>query len=320
MATRRYNRLDAPHVGPSPWKLRREALALLLADLPEADRELEMRQLLDGGDLEGLLEVRRGSRLAGAILARPQPGGTAVVWPPRFIPGEDGLAPALLQAAEDLLRRRGIGLAQAVLPPEARRAARSFAAAGFTHAADLEYQVAVARVFPRERPAGELQFEPYAAVNHARLAAAVEETYRGTLDCPALNGLRNVEDVLAGYRASGAFDAARWLLVRRGGQDIGCLLLCEHLDAARPDDSQWELVYMGLAPAARGQGLGVQVARYAQWLARQAGQRRLVLAVDAANAPALRSYAAAGFIPLLRRAVYLKQLPSQRHSVRQSGG
>lgn len=292
--------------------MRREALTLLLGDLPEADRELEMRLLLDGGDLGGLLEIRRGGRLAGAILARPQPGGTAVVWPPRVVAGEDALAPALLQAAEDLLRRRGIGLAQALLPPESRREARSFAAAGFTHAADLEYQVAVERVFPRELPAGELEFEAYAAANHARLAAVVEETYRDTLDCPALNGLRNIEDVLAGYRASGAFDPARWLLVRRDGQDIGCLLLSEHLDAARPGDSQWELVYMGLAPAARGRGLGTQIARHAQWLARRAGQRRLVLAVDAANAPALRSYAAAGFIPLVRRAVYLKRLPAVR--------
>lgn len=283
-------------------------MALLLGDLPEADRELEMQALLQSGELEGLLEVRRGSHLAGAILARPQPGGTAVVWPPRCAAGEDGLVPALLSAAEELLRRRGIGLAQAILPPESQAAARSFADAGFRHVADLEYQVAVERVFPRERPAGELEFESYRPANHFRLADMLEQTYRGTLDCPSLNGLRKVEDVLTGYRASGLFDPARWLLVRRAGRDIGCLLLTEHVDAARPADTQWELVYMGLSPAARGCGLGTRLARHAQWLAREAGQRRVVLAVDAANAPALRSYAAAGFFPLVRRAVFLKQL------------
>jgi RimJ/RimL family protein N-acetyltransferase len=46
--------------------------------------------------------------------------------------------------------------------------------------------------------------------------------------------------------------------------------------------------------------------RYAQWRAGQAGRARLVLAVDAANGPAIRLYAAAGFQAWDRRTVYAR--------------
>jgi ribosomal protein S18 acetylase RimI-like enzyme len=49
--------------------------------------------------------------------------------------------------------------------------------------------------------------------------------------------------------------------------------------------------------------------RHAQWLARQSGVPRLVLAVDVANTPALRLYAELGFIVFDRRTVCLKVLP-----------
>ena len=103
-------------------------------------------------------------------------------------------------------------------------------------------------------------------------------------------------DVLAGYRATGSHDPQRWLLVRHEGRDVGCLLLSDY-----PEQGNVELVYMGVVPEARGEGWGMHIARQAQWLARQAGRPRLVLAVDAANAPALRIYLALGFRPWDRR-------------------
>jgi mycothiol synthase len=93
-------------------------------------------------------------------------------------------------------------------------------------------------------------------------------------------------------------------MARHDGADLGCLLLADH-----PDQRIWELVYMGIVPEARGRGLGLALARQAQWRARQAGAERLVLAVDAANEPALRGYAAAGFITWDRRSVFLKLFP-----------
>ena len=112
-----------------------------------------------------------------------------------------------------------------------------------------------------------------------------------SLDCPHIEPARGIDDVLAGYRATGVFDPARWLIVGHQGNDVGCVLLADH-----PQLDQWELIYMGVVPEARGRRFGLGIARHAQWLARQAGRERLTLAVDAANSPALDVYAAAGFV------------------------
>jgi hypothetical protein len=112
-----------------------------------------------------------------------------------------------------------------------------------------------------------------------------------------------MDDVIAGYQATGSFDPARWFLLRHDGSDVGCLLLAEH--AA---NRQWEVAYVGLAPEARGRGWGVATIRQAQWLARRARVGRLLLAVDAANAPAIATYAAAGFSAWDRRTVMLRIL------------
>ena len=63
---------------------------------------------------------------------------------------------------------------------------------------------------------------------------------------------------------------------------------------------------MGLTPEARGHGWGRQITQHAQYLARRAGVERIVLAVDAANGPALRMYRAMGFEIWDRRTVFVR--------------
>jgi len=79
------------------------------------------------------------------------------------------------------------------------------------------------------------------------------------------------------------------------------LLLADH-----PSARHWELVYMGLVPEARGRGWGRQITQHAQLMARRAGVDRIVLAVDAANSPALEMYRAAGFEKWDRRHVLVR--------------
>ena len=78
--------------------------------------------------------------------------------------------------------------------------------------------------------------------------------------------------------------------------------------ADHPRHDTMELLYLGLIPAARGRGWGKHLARRAQWLARLAGRRRLVLAVDAANPPAAKTYMSVGFQAWQRRRLYVKEL------------
>ena len=66
------------------------------------------------------------------------------------------------------------------------------------------------------------------------------------------------------------------------------------------------------AAEARGRGLGLDLTRHAQWLARQVGCEQTVLAVDAANEPAIRTYIAAGFREFDRKTVWIRALTNSR--------
>ena len=254
--------------------------------------------------LDGIFVARRASQIVGAIWCHVLPGRTATIWPPRLIAGEG------IETAEELCRQINkymsactVRLAQCLADTDCGPDADLLRAAGFVHAAELLYMVSSQDAFPEIPSCGGLEFEPYGHSQRRRLAKLVESTYRDTLDCPALDTARDMEDVLDGYQATGDYDPSRWFFLRHGTEDIGCLLLAD-----RERDGQWELVYMGIVPEARGSGWGLEATRHAQWLTRQSDRSRLVLAVDAGNHPALRIYAMAGFSAWDRRSVFVKTI------------
>ncbi len=290
---------------PEHWT---EALELVFRALPEPIRQRHCRETLETferGETShvGLLEARRGDLLCGAVWSQLQPGRLANLWPPQLSVSEPlaaGLARRLIDAATETAASGGARLAQALLETDTGNLADAFRESGFQHLSDLLYLVSPSQAFPTAEPAANLEFEPYSAADHDRLARIVEQTYFATRDCPQLNGVRPIGEVLASYRAMGRFDPARWMFVRHASRDVGCLLLTEH------PEKVWELVYMGIVPGERGHGWGLEITRHGQWLARQAGAARLVLAVDAANAPAIRLYAAAGLAAWDRRSVWMR--------------
>ena len=107
------------------------------------------------------------------------------------------------------------------------------------------YLVSPKETFPTILPTTPLVFEPYREADHGRLARIIEATYEGTFDCPRLQGARDTDDVLAGYRSTGEFDPCRWLIVRHADRDVGCVLCADH-----PQFDNMELLYMGLIRAA----------------------------------------------------------------------
>ncbi len=293
----------------APPEHRAEALGLVFRGLEERSRAALVKALLSEAQrgrlsLDGLLESRRGNRLRGAVWAQLQPGGTVSIWPPEVWPDQPAvLLDELLAASVDLSVTWPVRLMQALLETDTGDQADRFRAAGFTHLTDLLYLVSDAKVFPESSPADELKFDIYEPSDHERLAQLVKRTYERTKDCASLNGIRDVDDVLSGYWAIGEFAPERWLIAKHRGRDVGCVLLADH-----PLADQWELLYMGVTPEARGRGWGLDLTRHAQWLARQAERRRIVLAVDAANDPAIAVYAAAGFASFDRRSVFLRVL------------
>jgi ribosomal protein S18 acetylase RimI-like enzyme len=247
---------------------------------------------------DGLL-IMESPAPEAAVWVQPSPGNTASVWPP---PPEHADADELLRAAARFVDERRIILAQMNVAADVPFTRRRMAEVGFPHLADLLYLFAetAAPVRSLQLPAN-LAFVQSTAEQRAHLAQVVARTYEGTLDCPALDGVRSIVDVLSGYQQQGEYLADQWYIVRVDGVDAGVLILANHAATGN-----WELVYMGVTPEARGHGLGSCIVSFARNAAARGGAQRIVLAVDAANQPAVDMYGRAGFLEWERRAVYAR--------------
>lgn len=289
-----------------PLRQQAEALAFALAELPASEAEALRQELLAGqGAGRGqilMLEVTDRGHRCGALAAWLLPGKSATVWAPRTM-GENSAA--ILQALAGGFTREmqaaGVLHAQTLLPTDASNSAHSLRACGFHKITDLLYLVCEADRFPVSPPRLPFELIPNANENLAVLTPLVEATYEGTLDCPALNGLRPTQEVLLGYHGTGEFRPDWWFLAKRSAHPIGCLILADY-----PQASHVELVYYGLLPAERGRGYGELLVRTAQFITRSVGRDRLVLAVDALNAPAIDIYLQCGFKAWGSRAVWLR--------------
>jgi GNAT superfamily N-acetyltransferase len=136
---------------------------------------------------------------------------------------------------------------------------------------------------------GSLSFEPWSEALEKDFESCIDGTYENTLDVPELNGIRSVSSTLAGYAAAIAGESRPWWLVRRGDKTAGCLLLCPH------GSETVELVYVGLLPDFRNRGLSREILRFAHRWTQTSGAKRVVLAVDQQNDPAIRAYASFGY-------------------------
>ncbi len=287
-------------------------LRLVFADLPKEARFAQIQALLDEQTqkpeaLAGLFVVREGNDVLGAILARRLAGAAAFVWPPRLKTHVDeSISDLLLAAANAWCRNQGVTFAQA-LPAETADSDHARLKRGdFRYLADLIYLLCPESKFSEAISDLNLEFESHSEMRHERFARVVEATYQQSLDCPAMDRLRKVEEVLEGYRATGVYDPRLWLLVRSENLDVGCLILADD-----PAGEYLELIYMGVKFPARGRRLGLAIVRHAQYLAKIMNRRRIVLSVDAQNVPAIAMYEAAGFVAWDRRPVFVNVLHEQ---------
>jgi mycothiol synthase len=291
-----------------PAPMQPAALRVLHEGLPEDQRGalVEAIERVGPGDSsawDGLLVAAAqsggaGEEISGAVWAQTAPGATAVVWPP---PAKSAVADALLRAASRWCDERLMPLAQLSVSDHDGYSPERLEACGFARLAELLYLYADAMPLRGVDIGGDgdVEFVPRAGDEPRRLAALIDETYVDTQDCPALDGLRSMADVLTGYGAQGRHLPEHWYFAQLRGEDAGVLILADH-----PTAGNCELVYMGVVPRARGGGLGEQLVRKALAAAAEVGAQRLVLAVDAANQPALALYRRAGFIEWERRTVF----------------
>lgn len=313
-----------PQIMPCPPEARATALEVLYRRVPEALRYRLIVEVQDEAargeiDLSGLWVAReRAGRIVGALLTQPLAGKAAAVWAPEVKPSwrRPALAAGLIQTALADLKGRGFRLAQAVLDESAGlRAARDLTRGGMPRVTELLYlerDTAVPlsigsegrpRADSHERPLACPYFvwQPFEPALEAEFRSVLQATYVGSLDMPELEGARALDDIMESHRAAGRFDAARWQLgyIPDKPQAASVLLMAEV-----PGRGVWEVVYLGLTPAARGRGLGRAVLQQALALAR-IHVPRLELAVDCRNTPATRLYHSTGFVARDRRAVHL---------------
>ena len=298
---------------PSDKAQLREALAVLLerAELTPADVDEHIDTLLRYAErrnlsLEHCLIAQEQRRIRSACLCIDSPGRIASVFIPglpRFLGPQEAVV-ALLTESVRLARQRNVQILQATLAPDAALEADLYRQAGFQRLTQLIYMDSdLTQPIPLDPTPAEITWETYDASDasrHALFAQVVQGTYEGGLDCIALNGVRDIEDILASHAAAGDFTEESWLVARVADVPMGVILL-----SYLPERWACEVVYMGVLPAMRGRRFGAALLRRAVDLAREQAVNTLCLTVDAGNVPAQRLYRRFGFRETSRRDVWL---------------
>jgi mycothiol synthase len=267
-----------------------DALALILAceGTPGNDDQIrDFMQFMSHRRIgpNELWVAKLDGRLAWAVLPIVSPGRTMLLLGPRFLPETSDVGP-LIESICDHWHARDVHLAQALLEPADAAARRLYAAHGFREMAELLYlEEVIPPALEQPRLPEGFAWKTYSTGAHRQFAQTVLESYQHSMDCPSLNGVREIEDIMAGHRASGEFNPQFWFLLTDHEVACGVVLLSR---VSRAENA--ELVYLGLVPAARGRGIADLLMRQALCASRQMNLGRLTLAVDALNAPALKLY------------------------------
>ncbi len=280
----------------------------LYRTLPEPDQTAQVEAMTHHLAPDDLLFATAGGEFQGAIICEIAAGRVGWVWPPvtRVVDETDPLASAiaerLIGQAVARLSRGGSRIAQALAPLECNWE-RAFIKNGFRRLTEMIRMERDVLADLKANADERVQFVDCSEFADAAIQQLVLETYRFSCDCPELDGLRPIDEVLEGYRSAGTFRPGLWQIVLVDRVPHGCVLLTHW-----PNDDRCELQYMGVVPDARGRGLGRVLCARAIDETRRVGASRLTLSVDARNKPALRHYRAARFQELERKIVFLRVL------------
>jgi len=295
-------------IEPVKRRDRRRALDLLAAAAgPWVEQRASELAALMRGDAAGrcaLWWARSTHGPQAAAMTVRNPGRVAIIY--HSSAGgraSESVVSRLVRKLSDATLAGGVAFVQASVAPEAADAADALLGGGFRPLARLSHMQRDLDSLPVTDDDSHLAWS--ALGDHGdetALGHVITVTYAGSLDCPGLRGLRDMADVIASHKASGTFRPASWWLPRRDGQAVGCILVN---DGLRPSDAA-EVVYVGVCPPFRRQGVARAMLRHAMADARRRGRRAMTLAVDAANAPAAALYAQEGFRETERRDIYLR--------------
>lgn len=261
--------------------------------------------------LEGLSAATCNNRVVGAIWCLNQPGKIATIWGPALVPGvPDTLADQLLINARRFAQQAGSHLLQSLVGPENPLVGDHLTRLGFRHVTQLDQLHAFPEELPISPPSNRLTFIPCEDFRKSSFQQLVAKTYDGSLDCPEIDGLRQIGDVLAGYFAASSQNPQYWYRVQQEGETIGVVILAEHVA-----NHQLELIYFGVLSQYRQIGLGKEILRFVIQLAQRIGCRSILTGVDQRNTPAMILYHQFGFYHVDTKELFLLPLTPQNVAV-----
>jgi mycothiol synthase len=287
---------------------REEAFQILFQHLPAKDAEPRIANALEmirRGELDpqGLFVVREKQSIVGTIVCQLIPGASGLVWPPQVRKHKDKgfCEDQLINKVKTWLQNRGTKLAQALLAPDEVNFAQPLTRNAFQPITTLWYmrrKLDQWTGLPESK--AELTYQTYSTCDPVIFHQTLLRTYEDTKDCPEVNGVRTLDDVITGHKAQGRHSPDHWWLAWAEGRPVAVLLIAEVVEW-----QGWDLAYIGVVPEARRRGFGKELTIKALWEACQAQQTQLTLSVDSRNQPAVSLYRKLGFEPYDQRQVYL---------------
>src|SRR5262249_54288708 len=155
------------------------------------------------------------------------------------------IAAELVRSALADLQSRGFRIVQAVLDESAsRQGASDLTRGGMPRVTELLYLERETKIplLPRsgENPP-RLEWCSFDRAHEVEFRALLQATYIASLDMPEVEGVRSLDDVIEGHRATGRFVPHRWQLGQVPDEpDSAVVLLLSDI----PDRDIWEVVYL----------------------------------------------------------------------------
>ncbi len=202
-----------------------------------------------------------------------------------------------LRSAKKSIAHKGISTAHALLGEEDQLSIHLFEDAGFTKLATLHYMEWDALSNQSHIPqSNTVTFCETSSLSPTVLETTMVKTYIGSLDCPAIHGKRDIKEIIKGHQGFNPSDLSLWFIVLMKDEPAGVLLLNQ------PNNEQYlELAYLGITPMMRKKGLAKQALEHALNHAIKRGCKKIILAVDGSNIPAINLYKKANFQETAKR-------------------
>jgi ribosomal protein S18 acetylase RimI-like enzyme len=293
-------------VDPVSLQAQNRVISLLLTGY-ERDEEPSVPPFIDflheqNMNLDNLWLARRDAVAVSAALVVGCTGRTAMLFmSPICQAAEAPVSVELVRTACAHITSDSATLIQSLIDPDQTLEAQVLSSAGFWKLAVLSYMHGRTRrtLAPLELDKN-IKVVHYSDEHREIFKRAILASYEGTLDCPRLRGLREIDDIIDGHLATGSFNPMLWFALRCDDEPVGVMLLNPSVQV-----STTELVYLGLSPKWRGRGIAKQLLAHGMSLARQHGAKNIMLAVDESNAPAMSLYKSMRFNPQMRKVAML---------------